>query len=156
MSDSEATKVNLDGNEKRRNIILIGRTGNDKSTLANVICGKENVFQEGKYNVSQTRDIQIEKFTDDGVNYRIIDTIGIGDTKKTKREVLNKIADATHKVRDGLHQILFVTKGKFAEQERETYITACKIKFRFLNPKLSRYWRAIYLPKNNLDNGKNT
>jgi len=120
-SDSEATEVNSAETEKPRNIILIGRTGNGKSTLANVICGKENVFQEGKYSVSQTRDIQIEEFTDYKINYRIIDTMGIGDTKKTMREVLNKIADAAYEVRDGLHQILFVTRGKFTEEERETY-----------------------------------
>jgi len=58
-----------------RNIILIGRTGNGKSTLANVLVNYvnknetdfvnfEEKFKESEKSISQTKDIQIEEFED--------------------------------------------------------------------------------------------
>jgi len=63
-----------------RNIILIGRTGQGKSTLANVITGT-NQFKESDKGVSETKSAQEEILEDEGVKYRIVDTIGIGDTQ---------------------------------------------------------------------------
>jgi len=37
------------------------------------------------------------------------------------REVLFKIAEAAYLVKDGLHQVLFVIKGRFTEQEANAY-----------------------------------
>src|SRR4051812_21778767 len=53
------------------NILLIGRSGNGKSTLANVITGT-NEFKESKLSVSQTRNIQSKEFEVNGVKYQII------------------------------------------------------------------------------------
>src|SRR4051794_18645565 len=39
----------------------------------------------------------------------------------TEQQVLYKIADAAYKVRDGLNQVLFVTKGRFSKEEIFTY-----------------------------------
>jgi len=68
-----------------RNVLLIGRTGNGKSTLGNVLINKNNrfeeVFKESSGGISKTRAKQSEVFEYEGTNYRIIDTIGIGDTK---------------------------------------------------------------------------
>ncbi|RHZ49125.1 hypothetical protein Glove_529g53 [Diversispora epigaea] len=103
-----------------RNIVLIGRTGNGKSTLANVI-GNMNRFKESDLGVSETKNIQIEKVEVEGITYRLIDTIGIGDTRLSNQEVLNKIADAAYEVKDGLSQLLFVTSGRFTEEEIDAY-----------------------------------
>jgi tRNA U34 5-carboxymethylaminomethyl modifying GTPase MnmE/TrmE len=103
-----------------RNIILIGRTGNGKSTIANILTDGEK-FEEGKYGVSQTSDIQAEEFEIKGISYKIIDTIGIGDTKLTNEEVLRKIIEAARTVRFGLNQVLFVVSGKFTREEILTY-----------------------------------
>ncbi|CAJ0835396.1 6170_t:CDS:2 [Entrophospora sp. SA101] len=78
-----------------RTILLIGRTGSGKSTLANVITG-----------------------TDD---FKEIDTVGIGDTKLTDQQVLNKLAEAADRIQLGLYQILFVANGRFTEEEIKAY-----------------------------------
>ncbi|CAG8610817.1 9581_t:CDS:1, partial [Ambispora leptoticha] len=110
-----------------RNIILIGRTGNGKSTLANVLTNS-NEFMESAGSISETRRIQIKEFEetidtrgDQVIKYRVIDTVGLGDTGLTEKEVLYKIAEASHYIREGLNQILFVTNGRFTKEEVDTF-----------------------------------
>ncbi|KLL05388.1 MAG: hypothetical protein MRERV_1c064 [Mycoplasmataceae bacterium RV_VA103A] len=101
-------------------IILIGKTGSGKSTLANVL-SKTNKFKESGASVSGTREIQKEEFSEGDINYEVIDTVGIGDTKLKKEEVLDKIAEAVYLAREGVSQILFVTNGRFDQFEMATY-----------------------------------
>jgi len=111
-----------------KNILLIGRTGGGKSTLANVLTNT-NKFGESSSTISATKEIQIElaeiDLARDGskkLNYQIIDTIGIGDTEMTPQGVLIKLAEMASLVKkEGLNQILFVTGGRFTKEEIETY-----------------------------------
>lgn len=107
-----------------KNVLLIGRTGNGKSTLANVLTGTYK-FKENSGNVSETKNIQVEEFNSSlngkWITYRVIDTIGIGDTKLNDKEVLKKIAEVSRELKDGLCQILFVTNGRFTDAEIEAY-----------------------------------
>jgi len=112
-----------------RNILLIGRTGNGKSTLANTLVNKneefEEVFKESSGSTSETKEIQKGEFkmkiNDKEIKYQVIDTVGIGDTQLSPREVLNRVADACQEIKDGLNQIFFVIKGRFVEEELEAY-----------------------------------
>jgi len=115
-----------------KKIILIGSTGNGKSTLANVLLNKndnfEEVFKESEGSVSETRNIQIEKAEIDldkkgneKLELVIIDTVGIGDTKLTTQGVLYKLAEAASHMGEGLNQIFFVSSGRFTEKEEEAY-----------------------------------
>ncbi|RHZ35747.1 protein kinase [endosymbiont GvMRE of Glomus versiforme] len=116
-----------------RNILLIGRTGNGKSALANVLANKEGEFEEffkeGRGSTSETRKINDKLFEINGIKYRIIDTPGLGDTKLTKIQTLQEIAKVYDKVKDGLSQILFVNNGKFTPEEVDTYNTLKEILF---------------------------
>ncbi|CAG8465952.1 21168_t:CDS:1 [Cetraspora pellucida] len=122
-----------------RNVLLIGRTGQGKSSLANIIVNNEKnfeeggnfveVFERGKGTLSQTRKIQSKKISlkiDVGgeikeINYQIIDTVGIDDTTLSKRDVLIEIAKACKKVRKGINQILFVCGEYLTTEEISAY-----------------------------------
>ena len=120
-----------------KNILLVGRSGRGKSTLANVLTNKINengqfeefiqIFKEGELNVSQTRNIQNAEFEcqldseQEIKKYCIIDTPGIGDTKLPPEEILEIISEAVYLVRDGVSRILFVTDGRFDKHETAAY-----------------------------------
>lgn len=107
---------------EKRTILLLGRTGNGKSTVANVI-SNTNRFAESELGVSETRGIQEGRFRvrSEDIEYHIVDTIGIGDTRFDERQVLVKLAEATNAIRNGLNQIFFVTSGRFTEEEVKAY-----------------------------------
>ena len=103
-------------------ILLIGRSGRGKSTLANVVTNTNN-FKESSGSVSETKEVQFEQFVDESkqINYAIIDTPGIGDTKMSDNEVLNIIAKAVYLGKDGISQVFFVNDGRFDQYEMATY-----------------------------------
>ncbi|CAB4477694.1 hypothetical protein RhiirA1_495489 [Rhizophagus irregularis] len=103
-----------------RKILLIGRTGSGKSTLANVLIGN-NQFKESNYSVSQTKTIQRCQFVEEETSYEVIDTIGLNDTKLSREDILYKLAELARELKDGLHQILLVTNGRFTEEEIQVY-----------------------------------
>ena len=110
---------------ENKKILLIGRSGRGKSTLANVLLNKNNnfeeIFKESSRSVSETKKIQFEQFEEDGTNYLVIDTPGIGDTKMSDSEVLDIIAEAVYRAKDGISQVLFVVGGRFDQSEMATY-----------------------------------
>jgi len=111
----------MEENTKRVTVLIIGRTGNGKSTLANVISGTNN-FKESEFGVSETKNYQKESFeVEPRFHIAIVDTIGIGDTQLSTQEVLYKIADACYSIRDGINQVLFVSSGRFTEEEILAY-----------------------------------
>ncbi|CAJ0625869.1 1524_t:CDS:1 [Entrophospora sp. SA101] len=116
---SSTQKIN-NGTYPVRTILIIGRTGSGKSTLANVITGSDS-FEESARSVSVTRNYQIEDYLIDGILYRVVDTVGIGDTRSTELEVLFQLVEAAHCIKYGFNQLLFVTNGRFTETEIKAY-----------------------------------
>ena len=120
-SDSDSQKIIANKKKDKEVIILIGSTGKGKSTLANVLVNKNNVFEESDGSTSETREIQSDKFQEDKVTYHVIDTVGLSDTKISREEVLDKIAEAVYLARDGISQVFFVIDGRFDAKEMANY-----------------------------------
>src|SRR6185312_13518445 len=114
-----------------KNILIIGRVGSGKSALANLLVNKkesleeggrfEEFFKESDSSVSETREIKSKEAEIERINYRIIDTIGIGNAELTDEELTYKITETCYKLKDGLTQVLFVIGGRFAKEEIKIY-----------------------------------
>lgn len=75
-----------------RKILLIGNTGNGKSTLANVLT-QTNAFAESSGRTSQTKEPKLVQFNHEDIAYEVIDTVGLNDTGQDQFEVLEKLAN---------------------------------------------------------------
>ena len=105
-----------------KNIIIIGKIGGGKSTLANVLSGTK-VFKEDSSSVpeiwrAKDKEFEIEKEEKEGnskksIKYRVIDTVGLGDAKPAKEELLEKFEEeiGTY-IDEGISQIFLLIGGK--------------------------------------------
>src|SRR2546421_11172027 len=78
-----------------KNILLIGRTGRGKSTLANVLVNKndnfEEVFKESSESVSETRNVKGESFEFNFEQHDVDSLINeIVSSKRIKSEEISK------------------------------------------------------------------
>ncbi|RGB25904.1 AIG1 family-domain-containing protein [Rhizophagus diaphanus] len=139
----------------KKTIILIGKTGNGKSTLANVLYDEklsegENLFKEGDGARSETKKSKSKEFEYKGVKHIIIDTPGICDTGSGKnedenreREVYREIVEAIydHSIKGkGLNQVLFVTNGRFTDEEKKSYALLNKA---FFNEDIAKFTTVV-------------
>ncbi|CAG8504461.1 18540_t:CDS:1 [Racocetra fulgida] len=153
-----------------RNVLLIGRTGQGKSSLANLIVNDEKnfeeggkfdeVFEKGNGTLSQTKKTQSKKITlkievggeIKDVKYQIIDTVGFDDTTLSKREVLIEVAKACKKVKEGINQILFVCGEKLTPQEIDAYNILRRVLFdEKLDKDITKYITIIRTKFDNFD-----
>ncbi|KLL04731.1 MAG: hypothetical protein MRERV_13c028 [Mycoplasmataceae bacterium RV_VA103A] len=118
-----------DEREEIKNILLIGKTGNGKSTLANILVNRESrgkkfveVFKESEYSVSETKRASFASFEGaKDIKYKIFDTVGIGDTKFTFSEVIREMAKAVHMANGKFNQVFFVSRGRLTTEELDTF-----------------------------------
>lgn len=76
-----------------KNILLIGRTGGGKSTLANIL-SRTNEFRVSSSLMPVTKEVQVKEFELNNQKYKVIDTVGFDDPNLNEREVASKIVEA--------------------------------------------------------------
>lgn len=111
----------------RRNIVVLGKTGAGKSTVANHVAG-QNLFEVSDSPASVTMRTNHEEIIFRGshgveYNFKVIDTVGVFDHKKTNAAVIKDIKKYFRdKVQEGLSLILFVFKqGRFTPEEKAAF-----------------------------------
>ena len=108
-----------------RTVVLLGRTGAGKSTCANVLADKTDLFKTSGRPISKTKEMQREivsvNWSNKTYKVKIVDTIGIGDTKLPQNEVLHRLALTCHEYCDGINAVLFLVKNRFEDKEADAW-----------------------------------
>jgi len=112
---------------RRRNIVVLGKTGAGKSTVCNHIAGRY-AFQvaDSFGSVTSTTKHEEVAFLEPGnveYHFKVIDTVGIFDHKRTNKAVVNDIKKYFRsKIPEGLSLFVFVFKqGRFTPEEKATF-----------------------------------
>jgi len=101
-------------------VVMVGPTGQGKSTLGNMLVGGRSGYMPFKtsddFN-SETLESAHADFTHDLKPHRVIDTIGFLDTRMDAAENMDKFATFADRSPAGIDAFLFVMKkGRFTEQ----------------------------------------
>nr|XP_040025482.1 GTPase IMAP family member 7-like isoform X4 [Gasterosteus aculeatus aculeatus]XP_040025483.1 GTPase IMAP family member 7-like isoform X4 [Gasterosteus aculeatus aculeatus] len=129
-------------------IVMLGKTGAGKSSLANTIFG-ENVFQIGHTGYSETRECRSETRRVDGRDVTLIDTPGLFDTGRPEEELKPEIVKCFTEFSPGLHAFIIVLKvERFTEQEVINKIN------QYFSEEAFKYATVLFTHGDQLDEGQ--
>uniref|UniRef100_A0A8C4GIA2 AIG1-type G domain-containing protein n=1 Tax=Dicentrarchus labrax TaxID=13489 RepID=A0A8C4GIA2_DICLA len=105
--------------ESNRRVVIVGKTGAGKSSLANTIFG-EDAFKVDHGLNSGTKTCKTETKSVNGKGITLIDTPGFFDTDRSEEELKCEIVRCITECAPGPHAFLIVLKyEKFTKQEQE-------------------------------------
>ncbi|XP_037614165.1 GTPase IMAP family member 7-like [Sebastes umbrosus] len=131
-------------------IVILGKTGSGKSSLANTIFG-EKLFRIGHTLNSETRECRAETKSVNGRSITLIDTPGFFDTDKSEEELKPVMVKCITECAPGPHAFLIVLKvEKFTKQEQAviTELNQC------FSEEVFKYATVVFTHGDQLDEGQ--
>ncbi|XP_030286404.1 GTPase IMAP family member 7-like [Sparus aurata] len=114
----------MDMSDERR-IVILGKTGAGKSSLANTIFGEE-LFKISHDPNSETGKCQAKDKSVNGRSITLIDTPGFFDTDRSEEELKPEIVSCITECAPGPHAFLIVLKvERYTKHEQEVINTIC-------------------------------
>mmetsp|Transcript_47018 Transcript_47018/g.125843 ORF Transcript_47018/g.125843 Transcript_47018/m.125843 type:complete len:288 (-) Transcript_47018:129-992(-) len=107
----------------RRVVVLVGVTGDGKSSTANTLCGAE-AFSVSSGFQSETRDCQGADYLRGGVSWRVVDTVGLHDTDLSQQEAMDRFALFADRATAGIDAFLFVVRWGRFKPEHDAALSA--------------------------------
>ncbi|KAK7909950.1 hypothetical protein WMY93_014634 [Mugilogobius chulae] len=135
-----------------RNIVLLGKTGSGKSSLASTIFGEKDLFKVCHSSSNGTTCCQSETRRVRGKTVQLIDTPGLFDTDPDapdiKKEMLNYLRNRLY----GIHAFLLVLKvEKFTKHELSVAEVVCK----HFSVDALKYTTVVFTQGDQLERGVN-
>ncbi|EGG25417.1 hypothetical protein DFA_03666 [Cavenderia fasciculata] len=112
----------------KRTVLLIGSTGKGKSTLASVISSTSHEFKSKDASVGVTKECKKKLFKKikgfENLHLTLLDSPGLHDPNISHDSIFNNIAETCYALRGtGINQIIFVTRGRFDQNEIDVLVT---------------------------------
>ncbi|XP_074518488.1 GTPase IMAP family member 7-like [Halichoeres trimaculatus] len=133
-----------------RRVVILGKTGSGKSSLANTIFG-EDKFKTNHTPSSETSKCQTSNACVKGRKFTLVDTPGFFDTHKSEDEMKPEILRCTTECAPGPHAVLIVLKvEKYTEHEKAVID---KIK-EYCSEEVFRYAMVVFTHGDQLSKGQ--
>jgi ankyrin repeat protein len=112
-------------------VVLLGRTGQGRSTLGNVLLNlleEDNAyFPVGHDVLSCTSDTSQKQVSHGSAVYKVVDTVGFGNTTLSAPDVLFSIAHCLKLARPRVFQFLYVCSEKISAEELKAFDALTRI-----------------------------